>query len=310
MNCVVTGGAGFLGSHLCAALVQDGHRVTCVDNFATGRLENVSHLLPDRRFQVLRHDVKQPLDVPADRIYHLASLASPADYQAHPIETMLTNAVGTRNLLELGARYQARFLLASTSEVYGDPLVHPQPETYWGHVNPHGPRSCYDESKRFAEALCYEYGRQGLDYRIVRIFNTYGPRMRQRDGRVAPAFITQALRGEPITIHGDGTQTRSFCYVDDLVRGLRRAMEAPGTRGEVINLGNPEECSIADFARLVIAITHSPSPLVYLPRPADEPARRRPDVRKAAQLLNWRPLVPLRQGLASTVAYFRAQLGQ
>ncbi|MDI3341060.1 MAG: SDR family oxidoreductase [Sphaerobacter sp.] len=305
MRILVTGGAGFIGSHLCDALLADGHDVIAVDNFITGRRANIAHLLSHPHFQLIEHDVIEPLDLQADQIYHLASPASPDGYMRHPIETHLVNSVGTLNMLRLAQRYGARLLYTSTSEAYGDPLVHPQPETYWGNVNPVGPRSCYDESKRFGESITMEFIRRfDLDARIVRIFNTYGPRNDPGDGRVVPNFIMRALRGEPLPIFGDGSQTRSLCYVSDLVRGLIAAMNRDAARGEVINLGNPDERTILDLARIIIDLCNSPSQVEHRdPRP-DDPERRCPDITKARTLLGWEPVVPLEEGLRDTIAYF------
>jgi len=315
MNILVTGGSGFLGSHLCEALLGDGHRVYCLDNFLTGRPQNVAHLQEHARFTLVEHDVTQPYHGPGaesvQAIFHLASPASPVGYRTYSIETMLVNSLGTLHALQLATERRARLMLASTSEVYGDPLVHPQREDYWGNVNPVGLRACYDESKRFAEALTMEWGRKHeVDARVVRIFNTYGPRNQLDDGRVVPNFITQALRGEPITIYGDGSQTRSFQFVSDLVAGFIKATFTEGTRGEVFNLGNPGEFTILEFAREVLQATGSASPLEFRPLLfADDPARRRPDITKAKERLGWEPRVPLREGLERTVPWYREQLG-
>jgi UDP-glucuronate decarboxylase len=306
---LVTGGAGFVGSHLCERLLEHGHEVLCVDNLYTGRLENLEHLLGNDRFRFLRHDVTIPLEADVDEIYNLASPASPVHYQRDPIHTLKTNVLGALNMLELADRSGARILQASTSEVYGDPLVHPQPESYWGHVNPIGQRSCYDEGKRAAETLFFDYHRQrGVSVRVVRIFNTYGPRMAIGDGRVVSSFIVQALRGEQMTVYGDGLQTRSFCFVDDLVRALVAAMESPHDLVGPVNLGNPAEFSIRELADLVSAATGSSVSVVNLPRPADDPRQRRPDISQARALLGWTPEIPLEQGLQRTVEYFRAVL--
>lgn len=308
MRVVVTGGAGFLGSHLCEALVARGDRVACVDNFASGRAENLLGLRDaGRGFSLIRADAVAGLDVdgPVDAVVHLASLASPPEYLRWPLETLLAGSRGTEAALELAGRHGARFVLASTSEVYGDPLVHPQREDYWGNVNPVGPRSVYDEAKRFAEALTMAHVRtRSLDGGIVRIFNTYGPRLRPADGRVVSTFVVQALAGEPLTLYGDGNQTRSFCYVDDLVAGLVAMVDATGVAGPV-NLGNPAERSVRELAALVLALTGSSSPLSYLPLPVDDPVRRRPDIAQAALLLGWAPSVPLEEGLSRTVRWFR-----
>lgn len=311
-HAVVTGGAGFIGSHLCAALLERGDRVTCLDNLLTGDERNIASLLSHPGISFRQQDVSLPLDdlpVP-DLIFHLASPASVPDYLNRPIETLRVNSLGTMNLLELARRHDARFLVTSTSEVYGDPLVHPQPETYWGNVNPIGRRACYDEGKRFGEAVTLEYGRQyGTDVRIVRIFNTYGPHSRPDDGRIVPNFITQALRGEPITIYGDGSQTRSFCYVSDMVAGILAAMDTPGTTGEVINVGNPDEYAVLDFAHVISRLVGADTGLTYLPLPVDDPVRRCPDITRARELLGWEPVVDLTAGLNNTIVWFRELLG-
>jgi UDP-glucuronate decarboxylase len=304
---LVAGGAGFIGAHLCRRLLAEGNEVICVDNFVTGRRDNIKELLGNPRFELIRHDVIEPLLIEVDQIYHLASPASPIHYQANGIKTLKTNFIGTYNLLGLAKRLQARFLLASTSEVYGDPEVHPQPESYWGHCNPVGERSCYDEGKRVAEALTMQYHRQnGVDVRIVRIFNTYGPLMCPDDGRVVSNFIIQALRGEPLTVYGTGTQTRSFCYVSDMVEGLIQVM-ASELKGP-INLGNPSEQSVLEIARLVLELTGSNSSIEFRELPADDPRRRRPDITLARRQLGWEPKVSLEEGLKSTIAYFRSSL--
>jgi UDP-glucuronate decarboxylase len=304
---VVTGGAGFIGSHLCARLVKEGHEVVCVDNFFTGRRKNIERLQGNRRFEVIRHDVTLPIVLEADRIYHLACPASPMHYQENPIRTVKTNVLGTLNMLGMARRTRGRMLLTSTSEVYGDPLEHPQTESYWGHVNPIGLRSCYDEGKRVAETLCMGYHRHnGVDIRIVRIFNTYGPNMLPDDGRVVSNFIVQALQGKPITLYGDGSQTRSFCYVDDMVDGLMRMMECEGFIGPV-NLGNPGEFTIRELAEKVIAMTGSASRIETMPLPPDDPVRRRPDIALARRQLGWEPRIDLEAGLAKTIDYFRAE---
>jgi len=312
MRVLVTGGAGFVGSHLCDALIARGDEVICVDNFLTGDPENIAHLQSHPRFRFLRHDVSQPLGAPhldeaVGAIFHMASPASPIGYRTHSIETLLVNSVGTMNMLRLATERGARFLFTSTSEVYGDPLVHPQTEEYWGNVNPIGLRACYDESKRFGEAATIEWIRKyDVDARLVRIFNTYGPRNQADDGRVVPNFINQAIRNEPITVYGDGAQTRSFGYVSDLVVGLQRAMFTEGTKGEVFNLGNPREFTILEFAKLVIAISGSASPIVYQPLLfEDDPSRRRPDISKAKAQLGWEPVVALEEGLRETIAWYR-----
>lgn len=311
MRILVTGGAGFIGSHLCDALLAAGHDVIAVDNFITGRRANVAHLMEHPRFTLVEHDVIEPLDIEADQIYHLASPASPEGYMRHPIETHLVNSVGTLNLLRLAQRSGARLLFTSTSEAYGDPLVHPQPETYWGNVNPIGPRSCYDESKRFDESITMEFIRRyDLDARIVRIFNTYGPRNDPQDGRVVPNFIMRALRGEPLPIFGDGSQTRSLCYVSDLVRGLILAMERDEARGQVINLGNPDERTVLELAQIILDLCDSPSEVEFLEKRPDDPERRCPDITRARTLLGWEPTVSIDDGLRETIAYFRRYVGQ
>jgi len=303
---LVTGGAGFLGSHLCDRLISDGHDVLCVDNFFTGDKRNITHLLGHERFELLRHDVTFPLFVEVDEIYNLACPASPIHYQHDPVQTTKTSVHGAINMLGLAKRLKARILQASTSEVYGDPTVHPQTEDYWGHVNPIGPRSCYDEGKRCAETLFFDYHRQlGLQIKVARIFNTYGPRMHIADGRVVSNFIVQALRGEPITLYGDGRQTRSFCYVDDLIDGLVRMMDSADEVAGPINLGNPSEFSMAELAERVIASTGSKSAVTYAPLPEDDPRQRQPDISRAKDILGWQPTVPLEDGLERTIAYFR-----
>src|SRR5579875_981129 len=307
---LVTGGAGFLGSHLCERLLKDGHEVICLDNFYSGRRANIAHLRSHPNFEVIRHDIVSPILLEVDRIYSLACPASPVHYQYNPVKTIKTSVMGTINMLGLAKRVKARILLASTSEVYGDPEEHPQRETYWGHVNPVGPRACYDESKRFGEALTMVYLTQyGLDARIIRIFNTYGPRSDPNDGRLVPNFVTQALRGEPLTVYGDGSQTRSLCYVEDLVRGIELAMFAPDTTGLVVNLGNPEEHTVLEYAHLIRELVGSAAEIVHRPLPKDDPTRRRPDITRARQLLGWEPQVPLREGLERTVEWFRAAAG-
>ncbi len=314
MHILVTGGAGFIGSHLVDRLLADGHRVTAVDNFLTGSRENLAHLDDHPRFRLVEHDMTRPLPAdlaaePVHRVYNLASPASPRGYARLPIETLLVNAYGTHNALELARRHGARFLQASTSEVYGDPEIHPQIESYWGNVNPTGPRACYDEGKRYADALVTEYIRQeGLDARIARIFNTYGPRSAPSDGRVVPNFCIQALAGIPITIYGDGSQTRSFCYVDDLVEGLVRLMEAPGLAGEIVNLGNPKEQTILEFAERILAHAGSDAGITFAPLPQDDPRRRRPDIGKAQRLLGWQPRTTLDDGLRRTLDFFRSRV--
>ena len=304
---LVTGGAGFLGSHLCDRLIERGDDVLCLDNFQTGRKANVSHLLGHPRFELIRHDIVRPIFLEVDEIYNLACPASPVAYQDNPIKTIKTSTVGVVNVLGLAKRCRAPVLHASTSEVYGDPEIHPQTEDYWGSVNPLGPRSCYDEGKRVAESLCMNYHlAHKLEVRIVRIFNTYGPRMDPFDGRVISNFITQALRGQPLTIYGDGTQTRSFCYVDDLVEGFLRMMDQDDIGP--INLGNPGEYSMLELATEIIAATGSSSQPIHEELPADDPRRRCPDISKAKQVLGWEPRVDLKTGLKETVAYYREQL--
>ena len=303
---MVTGGAGFLGSHLCDRLLADGHDVLCVDNLFTGTRQNIAHLRDHPHFEFLRHDVTFPLYVEVDEIYNLACPASPVHYQHDPVQTAKTSVHGAINMLGLAKRLGCRILQASTSEVYGDPSVHPQSEEYWGHVNPIGIRSCYDEGKRCAETLFFDYHRQnGVPIKVARIFNTYGPRMHPADGRVVSNFIMQALKGEPITIYGDGSQTRSFCYVDDLIRGLMALMETgPETTGP-INIGNPNEFTVRELAEKVIALIGSSSQIVQEPLPQDDPKQRQPDITKAKEVLGWQPSIELEQGLAKTVDYFR-----
>jgi nucleoside-diphosphate-sugar epimerase len=308
---LVSGGAGFIGSWLCERLIADGDTVIAVDNFATGSRRNLANLEGHPRFRLIEHDITQPLPAigPVDQIFHMASPASPDDYRRLSIETLLVNSAGTHQMLELARAHGARFLVASTSESYGDPQVHPQVETYWGHVNPVGDRSCYDEAKRFAEAITMAYLRRyDLDVRIIRIFNTYGPRMRLDDGRVVPNFIGQALRGEPLTIYGNGEQTRSFCFVTDLVEGILRALRMPGTKGEVINLGNATETTIRRFGEVVCQLMGVPLQVEGRPLPPDDPARRCPNLSKAKRLLGWEPVVSLEAGLQATSDYFRTQL--
>lgn len=307
---VVTGGAGFLGSHLCDRLIERGDDVICVDNFFTGRKENIAHLIGNPRFELIRHDIVHPLFVECNQIYNLACPASPVAYQYNPIKTIKTSAVGMVNMLGLAKRCKARVLQASTSEVYGDPDVHPQTEDYWGCVNPIGPRSCYDEGKRIAESLCMNYHESnGVEVRIIRIFNTYGPRMDPNDGRVISNFICQALRGEPITIYGDGQQTRSFCYRDDLIEGMIRLMDNNEHTGPV-NIGNPDEKTMLELAQAVIAETGSKSELKFEPLPKDDPKQRCPDITRARKWLGWEPRVPLQVGLAKTVEYYRQLLAK
>ena len=306
---LVTGGAGFLGSHLCERLLHDGADVLCVDNFFTGAKQNISHLLANPCFELLRHDVCFPLYVEVERIFNLACPASPVHYQLDPVQTTKTSVHGAINMLGLAKRLKARILQASTSEVYGDPEVHPQPEAYWGRVNPIGIRSCYDEGKRCAETLFFDYWRQHeLDIKVVRIFNTYGPRMHPRDGRVVSNFIVQALAGEPITIYGDGQQTRSFCYVDDLIEGIVRMMNSGRDFPGPVNLGNPAEFTMLSLAEKVVALTGSRSPIRFEPLPADDPRQRQPELSLATEQLDWQPRVALEDGLKETIAYFRRVL--
>ena len=306
---LVTGGAGFLGSHLCDRLVAEGHEVLCVDNYFTGRRANVAHLLGAPGFELMRYDVTFPLYVEVDEIYNLACPASPVHYQFDPVQTTKTSVHGAINMLGLAKRTRAKMFQASTSEVYGDPHQHPQTEDYWGNVNPVGPRSCYDEGKRCAETLCFDYHRQhGLRIKVARIFNTYGPRMHPNDGRVVSNFIVQALKGKPITLHGDGSQTRSFCYVDDLIEGFLRLMATPDDVTGPINLGNPGEFTIRELAEKVVALTGSRSELVHRPLPENDPTQRQPDITRAKAMLGWEPTVALEQGLKKTIAYFDALL--
>ncbi len=310
MRTVITGGCGFIGSHLCERFLADGHEVLCVDNLLTGSRRNIAGLLENRRFRFQEHNISEPLEVdgPVDNVLHFASPASPVDYLAHPIPTLKVGSLGTHNALGLAKAKDARFLLASTSEVYGDPEVHPQREDYWGHVNPIGPRGCYDEAKRFAEAITMAYHRfHSVKTRIVRIFNTYGPRMRLNDGRVLPNFMMQALRGEPITIYGKGEQTRSFCYVSDLVEGIYRLLFVDHSLP--VNLGNPSEITVHQFAEEIIALVPgTKSKIVYRELPEDDPKRRRPDITKAQTLLGWNPVVERAEGLRRTLEYFRTVL--
>jgi dTDP-glucose 4,6-dehydratase len=308
-HALITGGAGFLGSHLCERLLAEGHRVTCVDNLLTGSRENLAHLLARDDFRFVEHDVTRPFEIEGevDYVLHFASPASPIDYLELPIQTLKVGSLGTHNTLGLAKAKRARYLLASTSEVYGDPLVHPQPETYWGNVNPVGPRGVYDEAKRFAEAMAMAYHRtHGLEVRIVRIFNTYGPRMRLRDGRVVPAFVSQALGDEPMTVFGDGGQTRSFCFVLDLVEGIYRLLQSDIKTP--VNIGNPHEMTILEFAKIIREKTGSRSEIVFRPLPEDDPKTRQPDITQARTRLGWEPKVNLAEGLESTIQYFRGAL--
>jgi UDP-glucuronate decarboxylase len=310
MRVLVTGGAGFLGSHLCERLLRENHEVICMDNFFTSTRKNIRHLLGNPDFELIRHDVTIPIFLEVDRIYHLACPASPIHYQYNAIKTIKANVLGTINMLGMAKRVKARILFASTSEVYGDPVVHPQKEEYWGNVNPIGIRSCYDEGKRVAETLMMDYHRQNdVDIRIIRIFNTYGPRMLPNDGRVVSNFIIQALQGKDITIYGKGRQTRSFCYVDDLVDGMVRMMSAENFTGPV-NLGNPEEYTILELAQKIIAMTGSKSNIAYRPLPSDDPTQRQPDITLAGQKLGWKPAVSVTDGLTRTIEYFRNELNK
>jgi UDP-glucuronate decarboxylase len=303
---LIAGGAGFIGSHLCHALIARGEHVTAFDDFFTGERHNVEDLAGNERFSLIQHDVMQPFSGQFDEIYNLACPASPVHYQPDPVRTMMVNIIGTKNLLDLAKQTGARFLQTSTSEVYGNPLVHPQPETYLGNVNTIGPRACYDEGKRAAETLCFDYHRQyKVDIKLVRIFNTYGPAMRRDDGRVVSNFICQALAGEPLTMYGDGSQTRSFCYIDDLVDGLLRMMQSDASITGPINLGNPDEFTMTELAEKVLELTGSESPLIYKPLPQDDPEQRQPDITLAKKLLGWEPKIALDRGLAKTIAYFK-----
>lgn len=307
---LVTGGAGFIGSNLCERLLDEGHEVLCVDNYYSSTKDNIAHLLPNPRFEVLRHDVTFPLYVEVDRIYHLACPASPIHYQRDPVQTTKTSVHGSINMLGLAKRTGARILLASTSEVYGDPAVHPQPEEYWGNVNTIGPRSCYDEGKRCAETLFFDYHRQhGLDIKVMRIFNTYGPRMHPHDGRVVSNFIVSALKGEALTVYGDGQQTRSFCYVDDLVEGMVRLMNSDETVTGPMNIGNPGEFTVQELAEQVMDLIPDNGGIKNLALPQDDPVRRQPDITKAREVLGWNPKITLTEGLPRTIEYFRSALG-
>ena len=308
MRILVTGGAGFLGSHLCERLLKDGHEVVCIDNLFTGQKTNIAHLLPNPNFEFVRHDVIDPFKFEVDQIFNLACPASPPHYQYNPIKTIKTSVMGAINCLGLAKRVRARVFQASTSEVYGDPAVHPQPESYWGNVNPIGKRSCYDEGKRCAETLFFDYHRENkVDIRVIRIFNTYGPRMHPNDGRVVSNFIVQALKGEDLTIYGDGTQTRSFCYVDDLIEGFIRFMAQTETVGPM-NLGNPGEFTMLQLAEKTLQLVGGKSKIVHKPLPADDPKQRRPDITLAKKVLKWEPAVPLDEGLKRTIAYFRSKV--
>ena len=302
---LVSGGAGFLGSHLCERLVARGDQVLCVDNFFTGARRNIEHILQHKNFELLRHDITHPLFVEVDEIFNLACPASPLHYKKDPVQTTKTSVIGAINMLGLAKRLKIKILQASTSEIYGDPTIHPQPESYWGNVNPIGPRSCYDEGKRCAETLFFDYWRQHrLPIKVVRIFNTYGPRTHPNDGRVISSFIVQALLNKDITVFGDGSHTRSFCYVDDLISGLTRMMDTPNDITGPVNLGNPAEFSILEIAQTVLDLTGSRSRIVHRPLPQDDPKQRRPDISEADRVLGWRPTVPLREGLSRTIAYF------
>ena len=310
MRTLVTGGSGFLGSHLCDRLIQEGHEVICIDNLCTGSVNNIAHLMGNPRFHFIKHDVTNYIFVkePLDHVVHFASPASPVDYLEMPIQTLKVGSLGTHKALGLAKEKKARFLLASTSEVYGDPLVHPQPEDYCGNVSPIGPRGVYDEAKRFAEAMTMAYHRyHGVETRIARIFNTYGPRMRMHDGRVVPAFICQALKGEPLTVFGAGNQTRSFCFVSDLISGIYKLLMSDETGP--VNIGNPAEMTVLEFAKAIIRLVGSTSTIIYKPLPQDDPQVRQPDITKIRRALGWEPQVPLEEGLARTIAYFREQLG-
>lgn len=302
-TCLVAGGAGFLGSWLCKDLLNKKYKVICVDNIITGNKRNMPKT--DEKFIFMEHDIIKPLDIKnVDFIFHLASPASPVHYQKHPVETLLANSVGTLNLLKLAEKNNARFLFASSSEVYGDPKEHPQKETYWGNVNPNGPRSCYDEGKRFGEAIVS--ANKNTDTRIVRIFNTYGPYMNQDDGRVVPNFITQAINNKPLTVYGDGKQTRSFCYMSDTIEGIERAMFYEKTSGEIINIGNPKEITVLELVKIIVNLTGTKSKMIFKKIPKDDPARRRPDISKAKSILNWEPKISMQDGMKNTVEYFRS----
>lgn len=309
MKILVTGGAGFIGSFLCEEFLDKGYDVICMDNFSTGKKTNIKHLLPNPKFKLVEHDVTKPIELETNLLFHLASPASPVDYQKLPIETSMANSLGTFNMLNLAKKNKSRFLLASTSEVYGDPSAHPQKEDYWGNVNPIGIRSCYDVSKRFAENLTMNFFRiHGLDVRIARIFNTFGPRMRLDDGRAIPNFIVQSLTGKPITVYGDGKQTRSFCYISDMTDGLIKLMLKDKPSGEVINIGNPEERTILSVAELIKNMTNSNSEIIFQPLPKDDPTRRKPDITKAKKFLDWEPKIDFTNGLKKTIEWFSGEL--
>ncbi|MBN1915311.1 MAG: SDR family oxidoreductase [Parachlamydiales bacterium] len=309
MRALVAGGAGFLGAHLCDRLLQKGYHVTAVDNLSTGFLENIASLENHNNFQFIRHDICSSLHLEVDEIYNLACPASPVHYQSDPLQTLRTNIMGSMNLLELAKENGAKIMQASTSEVYGDPLVHPQKELYWGNVNPMGQRSCYDEGKRCAETFFYEYHKQkNVDIRVVRVFNTYGPKMHPNDGRVISNFIIQALRNAPLTVYGKGLQTRSFCYVDDLIRGIMAFNDLQETCDFPVNLGNPEEFTVLELAQFIIELTNSRSKIVFCPLPQDDPQKRRPDISLAKKILGWQPIVPLKEGLLRTISYFDTEL--
>ncbi|MBI3255744.1 MAG: SDR family oxidoreductase [Candidatus Andersenbacteria bacterium] len=306
MKILVTGGAGFIGSHLCARLLNEGHEVICLDNFFTGQKKNIEPLLKNPHFSVVEHDIVEPITIDAEQVYNLACPASPIHYQFNPIRTIKTSTIGMINMLGLAKRCGARILQASTSEIYGDPLVHPQPESYWGNVNTIGPRSCYDEGKRVAETLCFDYHRSNnVDIRVIRIFNTYGPHMHPQDGRVVSQFIIQALQNQPLTVNGDGSHTRSFCYVDDLVEGMLRMMDQDNHTGP-INLGNPHEITVSELAKRILTMTNSTSQITYTPLPEDDPKKRQPDITLAKKILDWQPTVGLEAGLIKTIDYFRS----
>lgn len=308
---LVTGGAGFIGSHLCERLLNEGHYVLCLDNFFTGQKRNTFHLMDNKHFELIRHDIVNPIFLEVDQIYNLACPASPIHYQYNPVKTTKTSVMGAINMLGLAKRVKAKILQASTSEIYGDPIEHPQKETYWGNVNTIGPRACYDEGKRCAETLFFDYYRQNnVNIRVVRIFNTYGPRMHPKDGRVVSNFIIQALNNEPVTIFGDGTQSRSFCYVDDMIEGLVRMMDGPDDFVGPVNIGNPDEYRMIDLAHIIIELVKSESPIQFLHLPGDDPKRRRPDTTLVRQKLNWEPKIDIKKGLKKTIAYFRELLSE